>query len=315
MLEESCKMILASCMGVKNDETVVVVTDDKMQEIGKIFYDVAGEMCKESILLLMKERKSHGEEPPGIVAEAMKRADVLLLPTNKSLSHTLARMNASIFGARVASMPQITFDMLARVSCADFSQIERDSNMWAQILTDGTDVRVTSESGTDITFSIAKRDGFPDTGNYTIDGSCGNIPAGEAYIAPVEGSASGKVFFDGAMASVGLVETPIEAVFEKGIAVKICGGPEAKKLEEILSSFGNDARNLAELGIGTNNSAKITGNALEDEKVRGTIHLALGDNSTFGGKVSSPSHLDGIVMNPTLAVDGKTVIDKGQWLI
>ena len=75
------------------------------------------------------------------------------------------------------------------------------------------------------------------------------------------------------------------------------------------------ARNLAELGIGTNDKARVTGVILEDEKIYGTVHIALGSNDTFGGTVAAGIHVDGVVKEPVLKLDGKTVLEKGHLIL
>jgi len=314
-LEDACRNILSSSMALKDDETCLVVTDWRLYDIGSAFADVAREMCSEPILLVMNERSSHGEEPPRIVAEAMRHSDVILIPTYKSLSHTQARKEACKVGGRVASMPTITEEILYRVSEADFPEIEKDSALWAGVLSRTENVRVVTERGTDVSFSIKGREGIPDNGIYTSKGSFGNIPAGEAFIAPVEGTANGIIVVDGSMAGPGILDEPIRITMVDGHATEIEGGKGAKILLEKINPHGMGARNLAEFAIGTNSAARLTGNALEDEKIKGTIHLALGDNSTFGGTVSSPSHLDGIILNPTVFFDENMLIEKGKWKI
>jgi len=96
-----------------------------------------------------------------------------------------------------------------------------------------------------------------------------------------------------------------------GFVREISGGTEAKKLKALLDSVGELAYNIAELGIGTNDKAKLVGSVLEDEKVMGTVHMALGDNMSMGGKISVRSHLDGIILKPTLVVDGVTLMKDG----
>jgi len=82
----------------------------------------------------------------------------------------------------------------------------------------------------------------------------------------------------------------------------------------ILNKYGKKAKNIAEFGIGTNDQAIITGFTLEDEKVMGTVHIAVGDNSSFGGKVEVNSHLDGIINKPILFIDGEKIIYSGKLL-
>jgi leucyl aminopeptidase (aminopeptidase T) len=83
----------------------------------------------------------------------------------------------------------------------------------------------------------------------------------------------------------------------------------------MLDNVGRDARNIAEFGIGTNDMAKLSGILLEDEKVKGTIHIALGNNITMGGSVNVPIHLDGVVKKPTVYLDGKLLMRNGELLI
>ena len=151
----------------------------------------------------------------------------------------------------------------------------------------------------------------PDTGIYHNPGDFGNLPAGEAFIAPVEGTAQGVIVIDGAMSGVGVVEEPIKMTVESGYVTEITGGHGARMLEDAIADLGKPARNIAELGVGTNDRAIITGKVLEDEKVLGTVHLALGNNVGFGGTCDVPVHLDGIILRPTLVIDDEVIIKEG----
>jgi leucyl aminopeptidase (aminopeptidase T) len=315
MLEEASKRILTSSMGVQEDETVLIVTDTALHDIGATLFETARPLCREAMLMVMGPRSSHGEEPPDAIAAAMLQADVVLMPTLMSLSHTKARGDACARGARIGSMPHVTRDMLARMSKADFARIDQYANLWADLLSKASDVRITSDNGTDLSFSIAGRPGNADGGVFRHKGAFGNIPSGEAFVAPVEGTANGTLVIDGSIDVVGIVESPIVITVKDGLAVAFDGGDDAKKLEGALMKFGPDARNIAELGIGINSAATLSGNTLEDEKIKGTVHIALGDNSTFGGTVSSPSHLDGLIMKPTMYLDGELVIEDTKWKV
>jgi leucyl aminopeptidase (aminopeptidase T) len=175
--------------------------------------------------------------------------------------------------------------------------------------------RVTTKLGTDITMSIEGRTCHEDTGIVTSRGTYTNLPAGEGYLAPVEGTAEGKMVIDGSCAGVGVVSEPIVIEVADGFATTMTGGRAADELLGLVSKFGKDARNIAELGIGTNDQARLSGIILEDEKVMGTVHIALGDNISMGGKVSVPSHLDLIIKEPTLLIDGTELIKDGKLLV
>jgi leucyl aminopeptidase (aminopeptidase T) len=242
----------------------------------------------------------------------MLEADVVLMATSKSLSHTRARKEANNRGARVASLPGLTEEVMARTLSSGYGHIADLCRLYAAKITGAREVRITTAKGTDLIFSLEGRMGVADTGLLHAPGAFGNLPAGEAYIAPLEGTAQGILVVDGSMAGVGLIQEPIKIKVENGLATEITGGEEAKKLNALMEKHGQKARNIAELGIGLNDQAKITGVVLEDEKALGTIHIALGDNSTFGGTVEVDSHLDGIVLNPTVTVDGEVIIENGK---
>jgi len=145
-------------------------------------------------------------------------------------------------------------------------------------------------------------------------GTFGNLPTGEIFVAPVEGAANGVFVVDSSFAGIGKLKSPINIFVENGYAVNITGD-KSELLDELLDQVGKEARNIAELGIGTNEKAQITGNILEDEKVMGTCHIALGNNSGFGGKVDVQLHMDGIIKKPTIFVDNAKIIDDGKLLI
>lgn len=314
-LAEAALVAVRDCMGAKIGETVLVIADEGTMKVGKALYEAAKSLGLEALFLEMKPRTRNGEEPPKPVAEIMKHADIVLIPTSKSLSHTKARHAACDAGARVATLPGITEDCMKRTLSADYSKIAERARHYADILTKGKIARVKSPSGTDITMSIEGRTAAPDTGINHRPGSFSNLPAGEAYIAPLEGTANGIIVVDGAMSGVGLASEPITMIVRNGIVAEFRGGEGARTLETLVQPLGEPARSIAELGIGTNDKAILTGKVLEDEKVMGTVHIAIGDNSHFGGKVQVPSHLDGIIKHATLIVDGVMVMEDGVFLI
>lgn len=311
MLKRAADVAVRVCMGIKQGETVLIVVDAPERNIGYALFDAVREAGAEAMLLEILPRAMHGEEPPPQVAELMRMVDAILAPTSRSLTHTEARRRACEEGVRVATLPGITEEVMARTLEADYYEIARRSTTLAEILTGGRSALVTSPSGTELSLDIEGRKGYADTGLYHNPGDFGNLPAGEAFLAPVEGKAEGVVVVDGSMAGVGLLEEPIRLFVEGGLVRKIEGGKEADVLRKVLEPYGDMGRNVAELGVGTNERARITGVVLEDEKVLGTVHIALGDNASMGGRVKVPVHLDGVLLRPTLEVDGRVVLKDG----
>jgi leucyl aminopeptidase (aminopeptidase T) len=302
------------CMGTQARERVLILTDEPLRTIGYALRRAARDLGTEVFLVEILPRTTNGEEPPREIAELMKMVDVVLCPTSKSLTHTDARRAASAMGVRIGTLPGVTEEVMIRCMNADYQKIAERTMRLCAMLEKTKVVRVQSPSGTDIALPIQGRTAHASSGLFREKGQWGNLPTGEAYLAPLEGLSNGVVVVDGSMAGVGVVAEPIRIVVEDGYATDISGGPEAKRLLELLAPHGKDGRNVAEFGIGTNDKAILTGVILEDEKVMGTIHIAFGDNKSMGGTVRVASHLDGMVKHPTVWLDDLKIMEAGQLL-
>jgi leucyl aminopeptidase (aminopeptidase T) len=308
--QKGIRTIISDCLGTSKGERAIVICDRPKRKIGADLFDALVASGAEAILCEIIPRKQHSEEPPKYVADLLRSADVFLIPTSRSMTHTQARRKAVANDARGATLPDVTEEMIARTMSADYRDIHKRTTKLTRTLAGAKRIHITTKKGTDVEIVTEGRKFWLDTGVLTKPGAFSNLPAGEAYIAPLEGKSSGVVVFDASFAGIGMLSAPIIIQIEKGIAKKIKG--DKGKLARMLDAAGPNGRNLAELGIGTNDRARITGNVLEDEKVMGTIHLAFGDNSTFGGRVKVDVHLDGLVLRPTVEVDGKEIMKNGR---
>ncbi len=315
-LDKASQTAIKVCMGTKEEEKVLVITDEVKREIGYSIYENAVRLGLKSLLAEMKSGRTNGEEPPSEVAELMKKFDVVFCPTSKSLTHTNARREASAVGTRIATFPGITKEVMIRGMNADYNKIAKLTLKLKEILEQGHFIRVTAPAGTDISFEITGRSAFASKGLFHNKSEWGNLPTGEAFLAPIEGTSNGIFTVDGSMAGLGLIKsTNIKIEVQNGYASNITGGILAKKLNAMLDKEGKEARNIAEFGIGTNDSAKLSGVLLEDEKVLGTVHIALGNNVSMGGNVNVPIHLDGVIKKPTVFLDDKMIMKSGKLLI
>ncbi len=293
-----------NCLGIKPGERVLILADTEMDRV--LVERLASEVRKIASprVVVMDPTGRHGAEPEPEIAELMLEFDAEFLVTTYSLSHTEARQKASDRGARIASMPGITRDIMEEgAMLADYSEVRKLTEKMQGILENGSEIRIKSPSGTDVSFSIPNRI-LPDTGLYWNPGDFGNLPAGEAFTAPSGGA--GRIVFDFFEKEEG-----VEIFLEDGRTVST----NSALLERTMSELGEAAGVLAEFGVGTNPRARVTGNILEDEKVFGTVHLAFGNNIHFGGQNDVPFHQDGIILKPTVWVDGKKIIEEGRWLV
>jgi leucyl aminopeptidase (aminopeptidase T) len=313
-LERAVRAVVRDCLGVSTGEAVVVVANPATQGLGERLRAEAQDAGADAVLALMAERDSHAAEPPRPVAAAMRTCDVVLAPTVQSLSHTSARKVASEGGARIGTLPGVTEEMLARVMSADMEGLRRNGHALADILTDGSEAHITCPQGSDLRLGIEGRKGISDAGELTEPGAFGNLPCGEAFIAPVEGTSEGALVVAGSIAGIGMVSWPVTLDIEKGHVVNGTGA-EGAQLLDLLTVHGEDGTNVAELGIGTNEKATLTGEVLEDEKLLGTAHVAFGASAAIGGTVQVPVHLDCVVLEPDVEIDGKAVVRGGQLLV
>lgn len=250
------------------------------------------------------------------LGEMQPKFDVMLVLSRFSISHTRFRTLLSNSGLiRAATMPGVEPFMFTGAMTANWPLVKARSEAVARLLSHAERVEIESPGQRKLTFSIAGRAGAADTGLLTEPGAFGNLPGGEAFIAPIEGTANGEV-------SIGSPTDPAAwgFKFKNGNMVSWLGNPPfSSKIDAVFAEFPL-ARNLAELGVGTNEKAASAESILEAEKILGTIHLALGDNAGFGGKVSVPYHHDFVVYRPTLRLvdaSGAThlVLDNGKFLI
>lgn len=305
-------IVLKECLGLKKNENVLIVTDSRLYGLSKQFFTEAEKITNKVTIIKIPIPKVHGTEPSKEIAKEMLKYDVELLITTKSLSHTKARKNACKNGARIASMPTITKGTINRSLDIDYGKLKEKNKKLIKILEKGKIVKITTKKGTDLAMNIHGRKGFDDNGIYNKRGSFGNLPAGEVAVSPVEGTTNGAYVVDASFGGIGKLKRPLKIKVRGGYAIEIKG----YKSNEIKKHLKNKKYgNIAELGIGTNPKAKISGCVLEDEKVIGTVHIALGNSVSLGGKVDVPIHLDGIIKKPTIFIDKKKIMDDGKLII
>ncbi len=311
-IDEAVRAVVRDCLGVSEGEEVLVICNPATQGLGERMRGEAAEAGADAVLAVISERESHAAEPPRPVAEAMAAADVVLGPTVQSLSHTASRKRASEAGARVATLPGVTEEMLARVMSADMAELRRRGGEVAARLDAAAEAVVSCPNGSDLHLDLRGRTAIPDAGELTERGAFGNLPCGEGFIAPAGGW--GTLVIDGSMAGVGKVSEPVELVVEDGHLTSARGG-QGMAFMELLTAHGDAGTNVAELGIGTNEKAILTGNILEDEKILGTAHVAFGASAAIGGRVQVPVHLDAVVVKPTVLLDGEAIVREGELLL
>ncbi len=259
--------------------------------------------------VLLKEASPDELEEAEEVIKALGRSpEAIVALSNYSTSHTRFRdFLTRCMRSRYASMPLFDEGMITGAMTADWKKVDKRTRKLAGMMNGSDMVYVTSHNGTSIAFSMKGREVKPDTGILTEPGSFGNLPAGEAFLAPLEGTAEGLLVLE--WAPTEKLSESVSLYVKGGRVVEVAGRSElASSLRKWIEEnplIGN----IAELGVGTNDKASRPDNILETEKILGTVHIALGDNSSFGGTVSVPFHQDFIFFGPNLEIlkDGRKI--------
>ena len=315
---KGAETVINICAQVKPNERVLIITDSEID--ATIAYALAAASYNrgaEPVVATMIPRKAHAEDPPEPICQAMLVADVIITPTSKTIYHAPVTREACNRGARFLSMTGALPTTLMRGAItADFEQIKPVVLNLAQKFTEAKKLRLRTSAGTDIAADIEGRVGEAEPGIADKPGTLIGIPCIEANVTPIEESTQGRFIVDVTATDFGFVDKPIEIRVKNGVATEINGGQTAQKLQKLLAG-ANDPKQyiIAEFGFGLNPNAELQGRIIEDEAARGTCHIALGDNINLGGKNKAPMHIDLILKDPVLELDGKIVIDKEQILV
>lgn len=288
----------------------MILADDPCIDNARTLFNVCAKRTKNAVLLQLPVRRNALLESVRHMIESMNCAVLL---TSTSLSHTFERRNACRQGTRIISMPNINTDIFSRISKTNFEKTARLSQKVSDILTMAHDVNINSPNGTELHFTISKGRGFANTGLVREPGNFSSLPAGEACVLPDSGSCNGKLYVDCGM---GIYEKEkLLFIIKEGRAVRIMGDQAARRLRSRLAKHGPNSRILAEFGIGTNDTALSHGYSFEDKKVKGAVHIAIGNNVSFGGHNDIPIHMDAVVYKPSVVIDGRHILHEGELLI
>lgn len=341
-INQSVVEMLKVNMKLKAGETLLIVSDYPRPEDWQEYSDVRLETMLERVVLariiteIAQEQfvdsqvlfhpflatGMSGKEPDIETVSLMKSVDVLLCITEHSLSQTNSREAATKAGIRIASMPTFDHSMFAPDGpmAVDYQQVSADCKKFADLLSSADRVAVKTPYGTELSFRITDRFGQVDNGLIGDDPELwGNLPAGEAYVIPLEGTGEGQIVTLAGWYPE--LHEEMVMIFENGLVVDLQGGGDIGKQFSKLLNLNNEnepfisRRNLAELGIGTNPNARRPDNVLEAEKIKGTVHIAIGDNIHMGGKIESDLHEDFVQPQVDLYLDGAPVILQGEWQV
>jgi leucyl aminopeptidase (aminopeptidase T) len=311
------RTIVTDSLMIKAGEQVVVVGDTTTTRIVEVITYLVVAAGADAVVCIMQPTQRHGAEPPKAIAAAMREADVVILATKYSMTHTDARRQANAAGARVANMPGATAALFEGGSLEiDVADTAKTVERIGRLLQDARHVRITTPNGTDLQLELNGASPANQTGLCHEPKSWGVLPNIETAIVPVPGSASGTWVLDGVIAQMEhVIRDPVRIGFEAGRLSEIESTSEGEALRRYLESFNDPGvYELVEMGIGLNLKAKMWRSYLESEAEFGTMHLGVGDGTTFGSPHRAATHTDLVICHPALDLDGTRILEDNKLL-
>lgn len=314
-LDRAIYKILFECLKLTSSDSCLILVDEATCDLGELLFERAKKSKADVALLKIKSPTLRSIEPTPAIVNMMKQMSAILLFTSHSLIHSNALKQLCHNGSRVLCLFPISKECLARAVNTNFEFIEKKSRKLSDLFSIGRRICLTTSAGTDLTIPVARHKGSANTGIVDSPGMFCVLPSGEANITPDRRGTKGVLVVDGSIPSIGILKQPIVIHIKEGYAYQVTGGEQVTQLRKILKPFGKQSRNIAEFGIGTNPNAILSGISIEDEKVLGTAHIALGNTQYEGGIQKGNIHLDLILQKPTVEIDKRVVVEQGNLLV
>ncbi len=308
--------LLDRCLAVRHGEQVVLLTDEGTDdEVVAGLEEGITRRGATPVLARMPLPVLPGSEPPSAVAAMMLEAGAVIELTSLFIGSSLARQRATGAGVRYLAMPGVRLDTFREDGplTVDFDAIRADAERVGAAWGGAERFRLSTPGGTDLSGSVAGRPGRVLHGLAREDGAYMAPPDIEAGTAPVEGTTSGVVVVDADLLFMGSgpLPEPVVIHIDGGEMVGL-EGAEAGRLEEMLARCDDERMtNVAEVSMAFNPAGRVCGVAMETESSRGTAHIALGNSIAYGGVVDAVAHLDCVMRDATLEVDGRPVMVSG----
>ena len=311
-LRNSAKTVIETCMQLRSHENLLVITDPHTAEIGQALYEAGSQVSDRVLMVMMPSTHRHGQEPPSPVADLMRRQHVVIAATRYSLTHTRARLISSKDGARIATMPGVTRSMLIEGGMtADFDALQNHIASMARILRKHRNVKIMNDDGDAMEFVISGRWNLEDNGICNRPGQVTNLPAGKIFAEVKPESVSGVLKINGTWDSISITE-PISIIVDEGKIVDVQTTDEGVLGDQILELIDEkmETIKIVEFGFGMNPKARISGSALEDEKVLGSCYIVLQQPAS---RRSHELRATGILTEQTVLLGDHHLIDKGEF--
>ncbi len=316
----SADMIVRRLLAVKPGEQVAIICDPQSEmsmayALAGIVQSVGGEY---TIMMMPTRDTDRKNDLTPIIERGLRAADCMIGLTGASGAPTYSAAVKELYNAkklRTISMVMRNLEnFTSGGALADYDVLHAEGKRLEALWEQKEHIHITSSAGTDIKAPIAGGKVFVECGFALEAGEEAAFSDGEVSQMPQVNTAEGVIVVDGPIAHIGQLTSPITLEVEKGRVLSVRGeSPQAAELRHIVETIEN-ADNIAEFGIGLNPACRRNGDFEEEKKARGNVHIAIGDNIFYGGDVRSPVHMDMVIYQPTVVMDGQLVVDRGRLL-
>jgi aminopeptidase len=330
-IEQGVKQAVENCLKVQAGENVVIITDKETIEIGSAIKTAVEEITVDVKFFVMEDFGARPIDYPQAIDDAIKEADVSIYAAQGAegeLQTFRMRMLRAVEAnprLRHAHMVGITPEIMKDGMCSDYKEIQRVSRLVYEKVKNADKIRVVTEKGNDFVAEFSPQLKWLIEDGNIPPGDWKNLPDGEVCTCPV--NVNGTVIFDGCLGDFfterygSLESTPIIIEVENGRALKEsieCDNEQLRhEFTKYLFETDQNSNRVGEFAIGTNTGlTKLIYNLLQDEKFP-SVHIAFGSPSPHktGADWDSKSHVDGMIKDPTIYVDGEVLMDKGKFLL
>jgi aminopeptidase len=329
-MAEGVKQAIENCLKVKEGEEVVIITDRQTLAIGSALRAAAEKITGKPVRFFLME--DYGARPirfPRAIEEAMSVADVSIYAAQgakgelATFRQPMIRTIEASPKLRHGHMIGITPAIMKDGMCSDYREIQRISKLVYEKVKDARAIRVVTDKGSDFTAEFSPELKWTVSDGDIMPGHWKNLPDGEVFTSPK--TLNGQVVIDGCLGDffaekyASLEDTPIRIEVKDGRAQREsleCKNEELRKeFEAYVFETDENSSRVGEFAIGTNTGlTHLIYNLLQDEKFPG-IHIAFGSPlpGHTGAKWDSKAHVDGVLKNPTIYVDGEPIMTKGKF--
>jgi leucyl aminopeptidase (aminopeptidase T) len=306
LLDKAVDKILSDSLNLRRHEMALVLCDSARFDIANVFYETLISRCKETVLTVIQMRKEDGDELPEQVMLLIKQFNVALIITEKQLPANSVKNALSQCAVRTIVMSGIKGDILARTAQTDWRKMGVYTRRVAAQLSASKKITVVSGNGCELTIDKYDVQASVDDGRLSSPGAIGPVPAGEVSIPLAGCRCNGMVSINGSFFPGGVLQEPLTIEITDGMIKRIHEHPSAAFIEKKLSLY-KQARMISEFGVGTLDTAIISGNLIEDRKSAGSLHIVFGNPLIAKQNFS----VTGVIVNADVKLDEKIWIRGG----